>query len=54
MNDAVKSSVQWIKDHPGTVTAVGSGVVAAAGAYGVAPEKVEGGFKFLGWLLGLL
>ena len=50
----VKGTVNWIKEHPKVTTTVGSGVIAVAGAYGVAPEKVEGGFKFLGWLLGLL
>ena len=50
----VKGTVNWIKEHPKVTTTVGAGVTAVAGAYGVAPEKVEGGFKFLGWLLGLL
>ena len=50
----VGASIQWAKDHPKTLSAVGTGVAAAAGVYGAPPEYVSGFLKFLGGLLGIL
>lgn len=49
----MRQALQWAKDHPKTVSAVGAGVAAAGGAYGAPPEYTTGVFNLLLSLLGL-
>lgn len=44
----------WIKAHPKVLTALGAGLVAVAGAFGLAPEPVQKVLLFVATLLGLL
>lgn len=46
--------MKWLKEHPRIVAAIGTSIVTAASAYGVAPEPTMRVLKLLAALLGFL